>query len=204
MRLSNSVGRTASRILIGVCATAGLLLFSTKILESQQSEPTQYVIERIDISGYRSIQISTIRAHILSRPGNLYNAEAVQRDADALRNAGYFSEVRLRVEDSPDRPNGKIVVFEVIEKLVIRRIQYRGIASITGADIRDALESNKIALSVGSRFDQTTLIRAATVIKRLLSEHGRPSATVTPTSERIASSNAMSIVFNIDEGHKTE
>jgi outer membrane protein assembly factor BamA len=114
MRLSNSVGRTASRILIGV-ATAGLLLFSTQILESQQSEPTQYVIERIDISGYRSIQISTIRAHILSRPGNLYNAEAVQRDADALRNAGYFSEVRLRVEDSPDRANGKIVVFKVIE-----------------------------------------------------------------------------------------
>ena len=204
MRFSTSEGRTALRTLTGVCATAWLLLSSTQILESQQSEPSQYFIERVDVLGYRSIQISTIRAHILSRPGSPYNAEAVQRDAEGLRNTGYFSEVRLRVEDSPDRPNGKIVVFDVIEKPIIRRIEYRGIASITGANIRDALESDKIALSVGSRFDQTTLTRATAVLKRLLSEHGHRSATVTPTLERIASSNAVSIVFNIDEGPKTD
>jgi outer membrane protein insertion porin family len=158
-------------------------------------------IERIDVEGYRRTQISTIRAHIRSRPGDPYNAEAVQRDAQALRDTGYFKEVRLRIEDGV-KPNGKIVIFVLIEKPIIRRIEYQGIKSITEADIRKALERNKIALSVESRFDETMLTRAAAVLKELLTEHGHPSATVTPSYERMVSSNAVSIVFNIDEGPK--
>lgn len=104
------------------------------------------------------------------------------------------------VEDSPHRPNDKIVVFLVIERPIVRRIEYRGIQSITEADILKGFKDNEITLSVGSRFDQTMLARAATVIAGLLSAHGRRSATVKPTYERIATSNTVSIVFNIDEG----
>jgi outer membrane protein insertion porin family len=190
-----------------VCATACLFLFSVQALESQQpheNNGTQYIIERIDIQGYRRIQNATMRAHTLSRPGDPYNAEAVQRDAQALRDTGYFDEVRLRIEDSPDRPNGKIVVFLVIEKPIIRRIEYRGIKSITEADILKGFKDNEITLSIGSQFDQTMLTRAATVIEGLLSAHGRRSATIKPTYERVATANAVSIVFNIDEGPKAQ
>jgi outer membrane protein insertion porin family len=190
-----------------VCATACLFLFSVQTIESQQpheNDGTQYFIERVDIEGYRRIQNATMRGHILSRPGDPYNAEAVRRDAQALRDTGYFDEVRLRVEDSPDRLNGKIVVFVVIERPIIRRIVYRGIKSITEADILKSFKDNKINLSVESYFDQTMLTRAATVIEGLLSAHGHRSATVKPTYERIATSNAVSIEFNIDEGPKAQ
>jgi outer membrane protein assembly factor BamA len=136
-----------------VCATACLFLFSVQTIESQQpheNDGTQYFIERVDIEGYRRIQNATMRGHILSRPGDPYNAEAVRRDAQALRDTDYFDEVRLRVEDSPDRLNGKIVVFVVIERPIIRRIGYRGIKSITEADILKSFKDNKINLSVES------------------------------------------------------
>ena len=42
------------------------------------------------------------------------------------------------------------------------------------------------------------------VIKELLAEHGRQFATVKPTYERIASTNAVKLVFNIDEGPKVK
>lgn len=118
MILATSGRRSILRAL-EVCATACLFLFSALALESQQpqeSDGTQHLIERIEIVGNRRVQTETILAKILSRPGDVYNPEAVQRDAQALRDTGYFTEVRLRVTDAPDRPTGKIVAFDVIEK----------------------------------------------------------------------------------------
>jgi outer membrane protein insertion porin family len=193
--------------ILEVSATACLFLFSVQTIESQQpheNDGTRYFIERIDVEGYRRIQSATMRDHMLSRPGDPYNADAVQRDAQTLRDTGYFDDVRLRVEDSPDRPNGKILVFLVIERPIIRRIEYTGIKSITEADILKGIKDNEITLSTGSQFDKTMLTRAATVIEGLLSAHGRRSATVKPTYKRDVSSNAVSIVFNVDEGSKAQ
>ena len=42
------------------------------------------------------------------------------------------------------------------------------------------------------------------MIKALLAEHGRQFATVKPTYEKIAATNAVKLVFNIDEGPKVK
>ena len=55
-----------------------------------------------------------------------------------------------------------------------------------------------------SQFDPTKIKRAEVVLKELLAEHGRQFATVKPTYERIASANAVKLVFNIDEGPKVK
>jgi outer membrane protein insertion porin family len=174
-------------------------------LESQQSHDshaTQSFIERLEIEGNRRVQRDTIMAHIVSHPGDTYDSEVVQRDAQALRDTGYFDEVRLIVEDDPDASKGKIVAFVVKERPFIRRIEYLGIKSISEADIENAYKENKITLSVESWFDPEKMTRAAKVIEKLLAAHGRPSAVVKPTYERIASSNTVAILFTIDEGPK--
>jgi len=163
------------------------------------TEP-KYFIERTEIAGYRRIPITTIQAHIFSRPGDPYNVEVVQRDAQALREAGYFVEVRLKVEDSPDQPGGKIVAFVVSEKPVIRRVEYRGIKSITETDILHAYRESKTAFLVESQFDETNLARATAIIKKLLSKNGRPSAVIKPTYERNTNLNVVSVLFTVDEG----
>jgi outer membrane protein insertion porin family len=57
---------------------------------------------------------------------------------------------------------------------------------------------------VESQFDPTKIKHAEVVIKELLAEHGRQFATVKPTYERIAATNAVKLVFNIDEGPKVK
>ena len=86
---------------------------------SPDGRAAQSSIERLEIIGYRRVQRAAILAYIHSRPGDTYNEQAVRRDAQALRDSRYFDEVRVRVEDSPDRPNGKIVAFDVKEKPTI-------------------------------------------------------------------------------------
>src|ERR1700735_1412661 len=164
----------------------------------------QYVIQRIEFIGNRRIQRDTLLARIFSRAGDPYSEDAVRRDFQALWNTQFFEDVRLEVEDSPDEPNAKIVVFYVQERPIIRRIEYKGNKSITESDILDAFKEKKVGLSVESQFDPTKIKRAEVVIKGLLAEHGRQFATVKPTYERIAATNAVKLVFNIDEGPKVK
>ena len=56
-----------------------------------------------------------------------YSEEALRRDFQALWNTQYFEDIRLEVQDSPNRPNSKIVIFHLVERPIIRRIEYRGI-----------------------------------------------------------------------------
>ena len=128
----------------------------------------------------------------------------MRRDFQALWNTQFFEDIRLEVENDPDNPNGKIVIFYVTERPIIRRIEYKGNKSITESDILDAFKDKKVGLSVESQFDPTKIKRAEVVIKGLLAAHGHQFATVKPTYERIAATNAVKLVFNIDEGPKVK
>jgi outer membrane protein insertion porin family len=168
---------------------------------SGQSAP---VIERIEFLNNRRIRSDTLKARIFSREGDPYNEETLKRDFQALWNTQFFEDVKLRVEDSPDKPNAKIVIFVVQERPVIRRIRYDGIHSVSESDILDRFKERKVGLTVESQFDPTRIKKAEVVLKDLLGEHGRQFAKVTPQFERIAASNAVILVFKVDEGPKVK
>jgi outer membrane protein insertion porin family len=195
--------KLASKALLELFVTTCVFVFAAEASEAQQPhrkpEP-QYSVERIELVGPRREQPAKLGARIVSRVGDTYSEDAVRRAVQALRDTGFFEDVRAEVEDSPDQPNARIVVFIVREKPIVRRIDYRGTKSVTAPEILNALNDKEVGLSVGSWFDQTKLNRAALVIKGLLSAHGRASATVKPTYERFASTNTVNVVFDIDEG----
>jgi outer membrane protein insertion porin family len=164
---------------------------------------SQPFVERIDFEGNRRIRRDTLLARIFTRPGDPYNEENLRRDFMALWNTQFFEDVQLKVEDG-EKPNGKVIIFEVKERPVIRRIKYEGIHSISESDILDRFKEKKVGLTVESQFDPTRIKKAEVVLKELLSEHGRQYATVTPEYERIASSNAVILTFKIDEGPKVK
>ncbi len=218
--LSGANGNAASAADSEADSVKGALLFHASLnevtLEEKITEvPTglaasdgpqneeQPFIERIDFEGNRRIRRDTLQARIFTRVGDPYNEETLRRDFQALWNTQFFEDVKLRVEDG-EKPNGKIIVFEVKERPVIRRIRYDGIHSISESDILDRFKEKKVGLTVESQFDPTRIKKAEVVLKELLGEHGRQFATVTPQYERIASSNAVILVFKIDEGPKVK
>jgi len=108
----------------------------------------QPFIERIDFEGNRRIRRDTLQARIFTRVGDPYNEETLRRDFQALWNTQFFEDVKLRVEDG-EKPNGKIIVFEVKERPVIRRIRYDGIHSISESDILDRFKEKKSRVDRG-------------------------------------------------------
>src|SRR4029077_13958973 len=86
--------------------------------EQQQQAPAAGsqetpVIERIEFQGNRRIRSETLRARIFSRAGDPLNEDALRRDFHALWNTQYFEDIRLEVQDTPDKANSKIVIFYV-------------------------------------------------------------------------------------------
>ena len=171
---------------------------------ARQDQPPPAVVDRIIFLGNRRIRSDTLKARVFSREGDPYNEETLRRDFQALWNTQFFEDVKLRVEDSPDGPNHKNIIFEVKERPVIRRIRYDGIHSISESDILDRFKEKKVGLTVESQFDPTRIKKAEVVLQGLLGEHGRQFAKVTPQYERIAASNAVILVFKIDEGPKVK
>jgi outer membrane protein insertion porin family len=167
-----------------------------------QAAPSQ--VERIEFLGNRRIRSDTLKARIFTREGDRYNEDTLRRDFQALWNTQFFEDVKLRVEDSPGNPNSKIVIFDVRERPVIRRIRYDGIHSVSESDILDRFKERKVGLTVESQFDPTRIKKAEVVLRELLGEHGRQFAKVTPEYEKIASSNAVILVFKIEEGPKVK
>ena len=161
-------------------------------------------IERIEFQGNRRIRSETLaRAHFFPARRSRKRGRPAPR-FHALWNTQYFEDIRLEVQDSPDKPNQKIVIFYVTERPIIRRIEYKGNKSVSESDILDRFKDRKVGLSIESQFDPTKIKKAEVVLKELLAEHGRQFATVKPTYERIPGTNAVKLTFNIDEGPKVK
>ena len=94
----------------------------------------QNVITGIDIRGNRRIPADTIRARIFTRPGDVYDQAAIERDFNSLWNTGYFEDIRVEREETP---KGWRLIFYVKERPTIREIDYTGLNSVTKSDVLD-------------------------------------------------------------------
>jgi outer membrane protein assembly factor BamA len=79
-------------------------------------QKAQYKITIIVVQGNRRVPTPTLRARISTRPGDNYDSAKIERDVAALKNTGYFDDVRATTKDDPAKKNGKIVTFFVREK----------------------------------------------------------------------------------------
>ena len=189
------------------CVWASALLFFAPVLAAQAPSPAQAsapIIERVDFVGNRRIPRDTLNSKIFTQAGQPYSEERLRHDFQALWNTQYFQDIRLEIENSPDKPNEVIVVFYVTERPMIRHIKYKGISSISESDILDRFKERKLGLTVESSFDPTKIKRAQVLIKELLSEHGRQFAVVTPEYSKITGTNAVELSFVVNEGPKVK
>src|SRR5262249_8437536 len=164
------------------------------------ANPNGQVIEAFEFRGARRVPQDTLKALIISKPGDIYNEETLHRDYMTLWNTGRFDDITMEAE--PGR-TGLIVRFVVVERRVIRSIDYPGAKSVTVSEILDRFKERKVGLSVESQYDPNKVQRAAVVLKEFLAERGRQYATVDPQIEQIPPSS-LKVSFVVNEGPKVK
>lgn len=180
--------------------TQRLALTLILLLVSCVGYAQQQVIESIEIHGNRRIPADTIRSRIYTREGDTYDPAAVERDFNSLWNTGYYEDIRFEREETA---KGYRLHIYVKEKPTIRRIEYKGLSSVSQSDVLEAFKKAKVGLSVESQYDPTKVKKAEVVIKQLLAAHGRQFATVRPEITPLPPAS-VSIVFNVREGTKVK
>jgi len=160
----------------------------------------QEVIQDVKIHGNRRIPADTIRARIFTRAGDVYDRIGIERDFNSLWNTGYFEDLRFEREPTE---KGYIIHIYVRERPTIRRIEYKGLNSVSQSDVLDRFKQDKVGLTVESQYDPTRIKRAEVSLKNLLGEHGRQFAKVQPEIHLIPP-NAVAVLFNVTEGPKVK
>jgi outer membrane protein insertion porin family len=179
-----------------------LLVLSLAVAQPQTppvlQTPDPDRIESVRIDNNRRIPSDTIKYNLQTKAGDKFNLDIIRRDIKTLYALQFFDDIKVSEEEGK---TGKIVVFWVKEKQLVRSITYKGNKSITNSEILEKLREKKVGLSQESPYDPTRIKKAEAVIKLMLAEKGRQDATVEATTELIPP-NAIGVTFNIDEGPK--
>lgn len=158
------------------------------------------VISEIAVSGNRRIPAETVKARIFTKPGDIYDVAALERDFNSVWNTGYFEDLKILREQTP---KGWRITFQVKEKPTIRTIDYVGLSSVSNSDVLDRFKQDKVGLVVESQYDPTRLKKAEVSIKNLLSEHGRQFATIRSEVRQIPPAS-VGLTFVVKEGPKVK
>ncbi len=173
---------------------AALLLAAGNLLAQND------IISEINVSGNRRIPADTIRSRIFTKPGDIYDQAALERDFNSLWNTGYFEDIKFSREQTP---KGWRLIVQVKEKPTIREINYVGLNAVSNSDVLDRFKQDKVGLVVESQYDPTRIKKAEVSIKGLLSEHGRQFATIRTELRQIPPA-AVGITFVVKEGPKVK
>jgi outer membrane protein insertion porin family len=175
-----------------------LALVLSNVGAQQLQTPDSERIEDVQVRNNRRVPTDTIKYNLQTKPGDAFNPDVIKRDVKTLYAMKYFDDIR--VSEEPGK-TGKIIIFEVKEKPLVRSIEYKGNNSITKSEILDKLREKKVGLVQEDVYDPTRVKKAEGVIKSMLAEKGHQDATIEVTKEDVPP-NAIALTFNIEEGPK--
>lgn len=155
--------------------------------------PEAVPVAEVVVRGNRRVEQEAIRARVRTTPGAPLDPNQVARDVRAIFAQGFFSDVRVYREDTPD---GARVVFEVRESPVVREITISGNDEIDGDKIKEAL-----TLTTGVPLDYPLLRENRERVAAVYRTEGYYLADVTFEIEEITE-GSVAINFDVEENEK--
>jgi len=147
----------------------------------------------VEITGNKRIESDAIKMIIKTKPGDIYLSKSLSDDLKAVFAMGYFDDIRIEAEDTPD---GKKIIFIVKEKPTIRVIRFKGNKVFK----EDKLKEN-LTIKTGSILNPFKIRRNIGRIEELYKEKNYHNIKVTYNINQLEH-NQADLEFDIDEGEK--
>src|SRR6185295_20188302 len=103
------------------------------------------VVDSVNVQGNQFLDSGTLLFYVSTKPGERYDERRLKDDYRRLWDTGFLDDLILDVRDSPQ---GKIVVFKVVERKRIQIIDYRGSKALTTTNIEDELKKEEEGLKI--------------------------------------------------------
>ncbi|MBD3427212.1 MAG: outer membrane protein assembly factor BamA [Candidatus Omnitrophica bacterium] len=149
-------------------------------------------ISDIKVRGNYAISKATIINRLKIKPGDVFDETALNKELKRLYATGYFSDVFVETEE---RPEGMVVIFTVVEKPVVEKIEFRGNSKISTRRL-----SKEIATKEGVLLDFNLLSQDVADIQKYYIEQGYSRVSVDYKIEKDPKTGKAVVVFTINEG----
>jgi outer membrane protein insertion porin family len=150
-------------------------------------------IHRVLIAGNQRIEDEAIKQVIKSESGDVFDQAKLRDDLTAIYKMGYFKDVRIEAEDTPQ---GQDVVFTVEEKPTVSKVVIKGAGAIDEEDILAAMTTREYGI-----LQRAALKADVERILVLYRDDGYYNAEVTYEVEPIEANRAV-VTFKIKENDK--
>jgi len=167
-----------------------LLIFSLLVGISAGAEEN---IGKIMILGNVKVEEAVIRGAIKSREGGPFSIEKVREDLRSIFDLGYFTDVQVDIKSTPQ---GKEVIFIVVEKPSIKEILVKGYKKVKLDDIKE-----KMSLKARSILNLEKVKEDSEQIRRLYFSKGYYGVKVEYKVDYLET-NEAAVTFTISEGPK--
>lgn len=150
-------------------------------------------IFKIMILGNVKVEEGVIQGAIKSREGSPFSVEKVREDLRSIFNLGYFTDVQVDIKSTPQ---GKEVIFIVVEKPSIKEILITGNEKVKLDDIKE-----KMTLTARSILNLEKVKESSEQIRKLYFSKGYYGVKVEHKVNYLETNEAV-VTFAISEGPK--
>ncbi len=162
----------------------------------------QQLVETVDIQGNRRLRDEDLLYYIKTRPGDTYDAAALERDLRELISLNFFDKTATRVLTEEGVRGGVNVIFEVRELPIIRDLTFEGSDAVPESDILKAFREQRVGISKESVYDPVKARNASRILRELLASKGFPNAQINVKEEEV-SATSIALTFDIDQGNRS-
>ena len=148
-------------------------------------------IAKVRVTGARNIRDRVILTQVKARQGDLYSPDRLRKDVQSIYTLGDFDDVNVDVVDTPA---GVVVTFQVVEKPIIKKIDFKGNKKLSHGKLSDT-----ITLKENDPLDKLKLNADVDKLTSLYKDEGFAAAQVEPYTTADAS-NHVTVTFFVTEG----
>ncbi len=141
----------------------------------------------MQVRGTQRIDPGTVQSYMLIQPGDLFDAERLDRSLKALFATGLFADVTIRRQ-------GDALIVNVVENPIINRISFEGNRRIDNEEL-----AREVELRPRVVFTRTRVQQDVQRIVEIYRRSGRYGVTVEPKIIQ-QEQNRVDLVFEINEG----
>ena len=172
-----------------------LVLFVAGPICEVTAQTSAVKVASIDIRGNKKIELPAIEGRLTLKPGDPYTPENVRGQIRILYETGYFEDVQVETESTPE---GIALIFIVQEKPFITEIVFDG-----NEELSDDKLKEKITIKSQAFLDQQQAKESAEKIRLAYQEDGYFSAQVIPIVQTL-DEDRKRLTFFIKEGEKAK
>lgn len=169
-----------------------ICLVSSLFVESACAQQLPESVVDVRVEGNETIDSSVILRKIQTQPGRPLSSRQLREDLRSLRATRWFFGVEERFQETA---NGTVLIFEVRERPIVRRVEFLG-----NDKVKDKLIASWTGLKVGSPFDHRANQDAVHRIEQEYREKGYFFVKV--SLQRGDQPEDRDVIFRINEGPK--